>query len=174
MRTNRHSPELIDRAAGALSALLAQVSGVRLEEIRRESAGRGAALLARIDVFGHSHFLACAVDPAGELEPLRALLNDYCGAFPAPADATRLVIAPRLSPDAQALCKEHRAGFLDLEGNARLSVGELFICMRAIPCRNADASVVSTGPQVRVPAHSGDRSRVWELPHQPAGAPLPA
>jgi hypothetical protein len=175
MKTNKQSPELIDRAAGALTALLAQVSGIKLEEMRREPAGRGAALLARIDVFGHSHFLACAVDPAGELEPLRTLLNDYRGVFPAPADATRLIIAPRLSPEAQALCKEHCAGFLDLEGNARLSVGELFICTRSIPGRNAaNATTVSAKPHARVPTGSAGRDQVWKLPHQPAGAALPA
>lgn len=35
--------------------------------------------------------------------------------------ATPVFIAPYLSPDAQSVCREQDVGFLDLEGNARLS-----------------------------------------------------
>ncbi len=54
------------------------------------------------------------------------------------ADATPVLIAPHLSPEAQALCKETRVAFLDLEGNARLFVGEVFIVMRSLPCLTAE------------------------------------
>lgn len=175
MKTNRQSIDLIDLAAGALTELLAQVSGVRLEELRRQTAGHNAGLLARIDVFGHTHFLACAVKLVGELDQVRALLNDPRGqAFPASDDATRLVIAPRLSPEAQALCKQHRASFLDIEGNARLLVGELFISTRSIPCRNVVSAPATVRPPARVPMHPSDRNRIWKLPHHPAGVALPA
>ncbi|MGA2572495.1 MAG: hypothetical protein ABSF23_18455 [Terracidiphilus sp.] len=175
MKTSKQTLELVDLAARALTALLAQVSGIRIEEMQRKSTSCGAGLLARIDVYGHRHFLACAVNPGGEPEQLLAALIDSSDAFPAPADAARLIIAPRLSPEAQALCKQHRAGFLDLEGNARLSVGELFISTRSIPCRTSvPAPAAVPRPHVRVPAHISDRNRLWHLSRNPAGAPLPA
>jgi hypothetical protein len=47
-------------------------------------------------------------------------------------ETTPVLIAPYLSPEAQTLCKERDAGFLDLEGNARLSPGEVFIGKRSM------------------------------------------
>jgi hypothetical protein len=47
-------------------------------------------------------------------------------------ETTLVLIAPYLSPEAQTLCKESHAGFLDLEGNARLSLGEVFIGKRSM------------------------------------------
>jgi hypothetical protein len=49
------------------------------------------------------------------------------------SDTTPVVIAPYLSPEAQAICKQSRVGFLDLEGNARLSVDEVFIGIHSHP-----------------------------------------
>ncbi len=143
MKTNTATIELESRAAEALAALLGQVSGVTLKDMRREPAGRGqaAGFLACIDVFGHSHTLACEVRSDAEPSHLRTALRDLqSGAPHRPGDATPVIIAPYLSPEARTLCKECRAGFLDLEGNARLSVGELFIGIRSLPCRSRQSS----------------------------------
>ena len=70
----------------------------------------------------------------------RALREAQNSAGPIAADAIRLVIAPYLSPEAQALCKENQIGFLDFEGNARITVGDFFIVMRALP-RNGTTRV---------------------------------
>jgi hypothetical protein len=43
------------------------------------------------------------------------------------SNATPIFIAPYLSPEAQALCRESNVGFLDLEGNARLVFDGVFI-----------------------------------------------
>lgn len=136
MKMNTATTELEIRAAEALAAVLAQISGVKLKEMRREPASRGqsAGFSARIDVFGHSHTLACEVRFDAEPGRLRDALRDFHGGAPhLPGDATPVIIAPYLSPEAQAICKESDAGFLDLEGNARLAVGELFIGMRSLP-----------------------------------------
>jgi hypothetical protein len=101
--------------------------------------GGTSTLWAKIDIFGHAHTLACALIPGGEPSQLRVLLRGLpreldAGVAPLTADAVPFVIAPYLSPEAQALLKQSSIGFLDLEGNARLNVGEIFIGMRSLSC----------------------------------------
>ncbi len=134
MKTNRISAvprgDLELRAIEALRALLGQVSVVKLKEIRREPHG---PMLARVDVLGHSHTLACDIEPDGQPETLRAHLRELRdGAMQYDGAATPVLIAPYLSPEAQAVCKECETGFLDLQGNARLALGEFFIGKRAL------------------------------------------
>ena len=136
MKTGTVSIELETRAAEALTAMLGRASVIKLMELKRESPPRArfAAILARIEVFGHSHTLACEVNPDGEPGRLRKVLREWqSDAASLDSDATPVFIAPYLSPEAQALCKQARAGFLDFEGNARLSIGEVFIGMRSLP-----------------------------------------
>jgi len=180
MRTNTALTDLESRAAEALVALLGQVSGVKLKEMRREPAGRGqaAAFLARIDVFGHSHTLACEVKSDAEPSNLRAELRDFpSGAPPLPGDAgaTPVIIAPYFSPEAQTVCKESRAGFLDLEGNARLSVGELFIGMRSLPRQPArhDSIAPHKSPE-RASAPANARNHLSKFSRNHAEAALTA
>ena len=180
MKTNTTLTDLESRAAQALAALLGQVSGVKLKEMRREPAGRGqaAAFQARIEVFGRSHTLACEVKSDAEPGRLRAELRDFSSSpppTPGDADATPVIIAPYLSPEAQALCKESHTGFLDLEGNARLSVGELFIGMRSLPCRlTGRPSAASAKVPARSPASSLVRGGFEKLAQNHAPAPLTA
>jgi hypothetical protein len=136
-----HSPkksEILHRAAEALKRLLSQVSTINLKEIRHDSAGSSAAgFVAHVDVFGRSHVLACEFRPNGQLADLERQveeLRDSAARF-AP-DATPVLIAPYLSPEAQAICNSCAAGFLDLEGNARISVGEVFIGKRTLSNRS--------------------------------------
>jgi hypothetical protein len=49
--------------------------------------------------------------------------------------STLVFIAPRMSEEAKAVCGEGKAGFLDLEGNARLELGDVFIVKRTISKR---------------------------------------
>ena len=134
MRIDRATTEFEVRAAEALKALLQQVSAIKLKEMKHEPArGRSAEILVHIDVFGHSHTLACEVNPDTRPSKVRASLKKLqdCAAQHSGA-TTPVFIAPYLSPEAQALCKESKAGFLDLEGNARLSLGEVFIGKRSL------------------------------------------
>jgi hypothetical protein len=114
------------------------MSGVNVKGMQRASAESGwpAGILAHIDVFGHDYTLACAVEPDGEPHRVRAALRDFVTCAPHLCkNATQVIIAPCLSSEALAACKEADAGFLDLEGNARLYVGEAFIDKRSFPCR---------------------------------------
>jgi hypothetical protein len=135
MKTERAASQLELRAAEALMALLGQVSAIKLKEMKRESQGRGHAteILAHIDVYGHSHTLACEVKADADLPNLRDVLRKLRQSV-AHLDrhATPVLIAPYLSPEAQALCNESHAAFLDLEGNARLALGEFFIGKRSL------------------------------------------
>ncbi len=87
--------------------------------------------MACVDVLGRSHTLVCAVKtdahPGNLLATLRALHESAARVAGA---ATPVLIAAYLSPEAQALCKQSHSGFLDLEGNARIDIGEVFIGKR--------------------------------------------
>lgn len=165
MKTVAISTEFAARAADALKALLGRFSAIKLIELKHESqhagdfaailarpVGISATLLARIEIYGHSHTLACEVDPSGDPARLRAVLRKrQAFAQPIAADSIPVVVAPYLSPEAQALCKQNKIGFLDFVGNARLTVGDFFIVMRSLP-REGATRVFAT-PQ-KLPAHT--------------------
>lgn len=133
MRISRN--DLEERAIGALCALLGEVSVVKLRDLRRE--GRHCAgeigLVARVDVLGHSHTLNCSISSSTQPEKLRSSLHKLCDdAAYIHSAATPVIIAPHLSPEAQALCKASHAGYLDFDGNARIALGEVFIGKRSM------------------------------------------
>jgi hypothetical protein len=127
----RHDLEV--RAAAALEAVLSEVSTIKVREIRHDSSRKGHGLMAYIEILGNRHSLACTVHD-GHPNELRLAFEEWrtSPAFRA-SDALPVIIAPRLSPEAQALCREHQAGYVDLEGNARLALGEVFIVKRTLP-----------------------------------------
>jgi hypothetical protein len=140
MKTSGLKLEMQRHAAEALRSLLTQVSTIKLKEIREELPSRNmkASFVALIDVFGHPRALACHVTSSTERTDLRALLqglsDDAAQLLP---EATPVLIAPYLPPEAQAICKELKASFFDFEGNARLHVDEVFIVRRNLTPRNA-------------------------------------
>ena len=155
---------LVDRASEALKAVLGASSWVRLTELKCEppSRGRAARILARIDVLGRIHTLVCEVKARENLEQLQAevenlRVQDVCADAPdRQAQSTRVIIAPYLSPEAQALCKETNTCFVDLEGNARIALGEIFIGKRTMRPRVEDClaidPVIIQDAKVRAPA----------------------
>jgi len=122
--------ELEIEAAGALKALIANVPAIRLEDVEVEpkSFDPHIDIVAHINVSDHPHVLVCEVKSNGQPRHVRAALlqlRNYVVHFG--KDATPVLIAPYLSPEAQALCRENNVGFLDLEGNARVSFRNVFI-----------------------------------------------
>jgi hypothetical protein len=122
--------ELEVRAAGALRELVAEVPAVRLENVELESsaADRGVDIIARLNVSDRPHMLVCEVKSNGQPRNVRAALlqlRNYVAHLG--SDAVPMFIAPYLSPEAQALCKENNVAFLDLVGNARLAFDNVFI-----------------------------------------------
>ncbi len=76
MKTAIALNELESRAVAALTALLGRLSAIQIKQIDRQSPspGRSAAILARCLVLGHSHTLACQVNPSAEPAHLRDAL----------------------------------------------------------------------------------------------------
>jgi hypothetical protein len=143
--------EMIFRATEALKSVLSQVSTLKLKEIRRVSAASGGetGLVAWVDVLGRSHTLACAVKTDAHPSNLLATLRElHESAARVAGDATPVLIATYLSPEAQALCKESRSGFLDLEGNARIDIGEIFIGKRTFALRHVSPPMVRNATDV--------------------------
>ncbi len=135
------------RAVEALQAMLSQISGVRLKTVEHEASapGRAVDLRAHLDIYSHSHTLLCKLKTGGErleilaaVELLRSHADGISGAV------TPLLIMPALAPEAQALCRERNIGYLDLEGNVRLMMDEIFIVRRSQPCLGSRQSVAPT------------------------------
>jgi hypothetical protein len=141
----RRGNEVQERAAEALKLALSQVSTIKLKEIRHAPAAQPSSggFVAHVDVLGHSHFLACEVESSWQLVDLEKQVEELreSAARFAPG-ATPVFIAPYLSPEAQAICKARASGFLDLEGNARIAVGEVFIGKRSMSSRKFERPTV--------------------------------
>ena len=121
----------------ALRQTLGQISVVKTKEIKVEShRHRGdKTIIAHVEIYGHPHRLVCKVVSSGDPNELQRTfleLRKLHARFPGEGTAP-VLIAPALSEEAQTLCRESNTGFLDLEGNARLYLGEVFIVKRSLP-----------------------------------------
>lgn len=128
---------LENEAAEALRETLGLISVIKVKAIDVVPAGRSdRALVAQIEISGHSHVLVCkVVGNCGSAQLQRSLfeLKELMPRFP--GATTPVLIAPAQSDEAQTLCSDGNAGFLDLEGNARLYLDEVFIAKRSLPHR---------------------------------------
>ncbi len=125
-----------DKAAEALRAVLRQVSQIKVKDVEFDSPRPDLKvdILAHLDVQGHSHTLMCTVDATGQPDHVRMALDKFRDHSTRLADnSTMVFIAPHLPEESQTLCREGKAGFLDLEGNARLDFGDVFIGKRSLP-----------------------------------------
>jgi len=133
------------RAMEELKVVLHQVSAIKLKDIQVQSPGAGHKVdfLAQIDVLGHSHTLVCKVKICDRPSNVRNALDELRSYTTQLAEnTTPVLIAPFLSEEAQALCSDYNTGFLDLQGNARLIVDEVFLRKRSLPiCHRPPASV---------------------------------
>lgn len=127
--------QLENEAIAALRQTLGQISVVHIKEIKVEShRHRGdRTIIAHVEIYGHTHRLVCKVVSdcsAVELQHTFLELRNLHARFP--GETTPVLIAPVLSEEAQSLCRDSNTGFLDLEGNARLYLDEVFIVKRSI------------------------------------------
>ncbi|MHB8255592.1 MAG: type IV toxin-antitoxin system AbiEi family antitoxin [Acidiferrobacter sp.] len=118
------------QAARALRLLLEQVPAITLLDVEHETfrSRPNVAVVAQIEVFGRRHVLVCEAMSTGQPRHVRMgllQLRDYV--MHHKQAVTPVFIAPYLSPNAQALCREQGVGFLDLEGNVRLVFDGVFI-----------------------------------------------
>lgn len=133
----------LNHAVAAFNLLLTQASAINLKEIsvewplaNGEAAVREIDILAHVEVFGRSHTLACQVSSDSDAQTVRTVLEQLLNqiAF-LPGKVTPVVILPVLSHEVQVLCEENNAGCLDLHGNGRLAIDEIFISTRSLPRR---------------------------------------
>jgi hypothetical protein len=147
MKTIDSTTDMQHRAEEALRSALSQVSTIKVREIRRESHLSRAKdrFVAHVEVLGRAHALACEVRThtlAANLRKAIEELNEEATRH-SPA-AIPVLILPYLTPDAEAICKETRAAYIDFEGNARISLGEVFIVKRSMRVRDGSAAVSCT------------------------------
>src|ERR1700730_14783514 len=105
--------EMENRAADALRALIQQVPAIKLEDIKVEQsyAAHNIDILAHLNLSDRHHVLVCEVKNSGQPRHVRmALLQLRNYVAHLGTEATPLFIAPYLSPEAQALCREHDVG----------------------------------------------------------------
>lgn len=156
MKTMYSLPSSKTRAADALKSVLHQVSGIRVKEIHFNTTERDSKIdmLASVEVYGHRHALACKVIATDDLHPDSDALGEFCEhAAKTCANATPVLIAPRLSEEMRLLCRELRTCFLDLDGNARLEIGEFFIARQHVPVREQKPLERPVAPVLdRIPA----------------------
>lgn len=117
-------------AGEALRRLLEKVPILQIEDIVFEAVSDRwePDLIAQLLVDGRRHMLICEYKSNGQpryARPALLELRDYV-AQRAP-QATPVFIAPYISPAVRQLCEEKGVGYLDLEGNARIAFGGVFI-----------------------------------------------
>jgi hypothetical protein len=118
------------RAVEVLQAVLKQVPVIKVKDLRCESHSSDGRvdISARLSISGRRHLLLCEVKSNGQPRHVRlALLQLRNSVAHLGSDATPILIAPFLSSQAQALCREQDVSFLDLEGNVRLVFDGVFI-----------------------------------------------
>jgi Transcriptional regulator, AbiEi antitoxin, Type IV TA system len=116
--------------AEAIKALFQEIPVVDLHSLEIESPAQDQRvdLVASVDIAGEHYVLVCEAKQSGQPRYIRDAiyqLRDYLREFP--KHATPVVIAPYLSPESRELCFQNGVSFLDLEGNARLVFGTVFI-----------------------------------------------
>jgi hypothetical protein len=122
--------DFVPRAAETLKELFDEVPAVKLKHLELEPQGcdRGVDILVHVNIAGRRQLIVCEVKASGQPRHVRMALlqlRDYVAH--SRAHATPVLIAPYLSSEAQALCRQHEVGFLDFEGNCRLVLEGVFI-----------------------------------------------
>lgn len=116
-----------EQALDALAAFLASLPRTRIDMPPQPT-----GLSEIVDIKAQFHLdqelinLLCEVKSSGQPRYVRAALDQLARIAP-DRNTVTMVIAPYLSEQARALCREDGAGYLDFEGNAFLSAGSVHI-----------------------------------------------
>lgn len=120
------------RAGEALRRLLENIPILQIEGVETRAHAVSddwkPDLTARLLVDGRHHTLICEYKSNGQPRYARSALlelRDYV--MEKAPHATPVFMAPYLSPAVRQLCEEKGVGYLDLEGNARIAFGGVFI-----------------------------------------------
>lgn len=117
-------------AVQALRALLEKIPILKVTGIGTEAVSGDwqPDLIARLLVDGRPHQIVCEYKSNGQPRYARSALLELRNyvAHRAP-QATPVFIAPYISPAVRQLCQDKGVGYLDLEGNARIAFGGVFV-----------------------------------------------
>jgi len=126
---------LENRAVEAVTDLLRQVEVVESVDVETRPGSRDPDVdfVIRVAAGDRRHTLLCEVKRNGQPRHVRAAVPMLLiAAARADDDAVPVFVAAYLSPAARAVCSELGAGYVDLEGNARLVFGGVFV-ERSVP-----------------------------------------
>lgn len=122
-------------ATDALRQVLSAAPAIRDLAVETEPAGRSFDFIARFAVGDRPQMIIGEVKASGQPRQVRAALHQLRYALERlPENATAIFVAPYLSEEARALCREQDVGFLDLEGNCRIAFDSVFI-ERTVPTK---------------------------------------
>jgi hypothetical protein len=129
LKEHQSMKELEEQAALAVKELLKNVPALQVRTVElAHGPDTGVDITARFTHNGRQHLLACEVKSIGQPRHVRAaLLQLQRAADNFTPRATPIFIAPFLSHEAQALCREYEVGYLDLVGNARIALDGIYI-----------------------------------------------
>lgn len=146
---------LENEAIDALRMTLGQISVIKIKEIEVEGHRRGGerTIIARVEIYGHAHRLVCKTVSSSNSHDLQnAYLELTKSQTHFPGKTTPVLIAPSMSEEAQDFCRQSHTGFLDLEGNARLYLDEVFIVKRSLPLHKKLRLELKNCPLAKRPA----------------------
>jgi len=126
---------LESEAIEALRETLKQISVIKVKDVSIDHGGnRGEkTILGHIEIYGHTYLVACKVVRSCDSARLERAVRDLKG-----IEKTRgvvvmpILIMPEISDEALAICRDGNTGVMDLEGNARLYLDEVFIVKRSL------------------------------------------
>jgi hypothetical protein len=141
LKTDESTRAVETKAIQALRDLLSEIPSIRLDAIELAAASPNSEvdIIARLASGDRSMTLICEVKSNGQPRNVRsALFQLQRHIAHSSGDAVPVFIAPYLSPQAQAICKESNVAFMDFVGNARLVFDHVFIERRVADKPPAD------------------------------------
>ena len=122
--------DIQERAIASIRACLEEVPFIQVKQIRKNQR-RGNAeadLVVDLQIKGGSpRQIVVEIKANGQPRLARDAVNQllrWCAAFP---EAYGVFMAPYISPQSAEICAKEGIGYLDLAGNCRLSLGQVFI-----------------------------------------------
>jgi hypothetical protein len=131
LKMNNSMKETEPQAGKALEKLLREIPSLKLKKIifrDHNPRGHEIDISVLVEISGQQNLIVCEVKQNGQPRYVREAiyqLQSYVTDLHKPA--TPVLIAPYLSPASRELCRENGISFLDLEGNARMVFGTVFI-----------------------------------------------
>ncbi|MHB8911029.1 MAG: type IV toxin-antitoxin system AbiEi family antitoxin [Syntrophales bacterium] len=122
--------ELEQKAAEAIRASLEDVPSVKIKGIETgpDFKGYRADLVTTVSTpTGTTRFLVAEIKATGEPRVAREALNRLWRNWANQPDVVPLFIAPYISPKSAEICKQDNAGYVDLAGNCRLVLENVFV-----------------------------------------------